>query len=375
MTDFPDTEYTAGTRPDEATAPDYRPGTLVFGDWVVAEQLGAGAFGAVYRLQKHSYGFTTESAMKVIRIPQSQADVRSILSEGMDQGSATDYFRGVVDEIVQEIAVMAQLKSHPAIVSYEDHQILPHEGSIGWDILIRMELLTSLIDYQQKHPLQREDILALGTRSAVQLAFCETRHLIHRDIKPENIFVNDTGFFKLGDFGVARTVERTSGSLSKKGTESYMAPEVYLGKPYGPSVDLYSLGLVLYRLCNHNRLPFFPAYPAPITFRAREDALSHRMRGDALPPPDQADPALSAVILKACAYHPEDRLSYRQRTENSSSAVGKGTRGTAAERNRKSGRQRNNVIWPGCSGRTTIGPIVLQQPPAPIFSGRSTPLF
>lgn len=78
--------------------------------------------------------------MKVIRIPQSQADVRSILSEGMDQGSATDYFRGVVDEIVQEIAVMAQLKSHPAIVSYEDHQILPHEGSTAGISSSRWEL-------------------------------------------------------------------------------------------------------------------------------------------------------------------------------------------------------------------------------------------
>ena len=64
------------------------------------------------------------------------------------------------------------------------------------------------------------------------------------------------GEFKLGDFGIARELDRNVNGLSKKGTFSYMAPEMYRGEDYDQRVDIYSLGIVLYRLRNHNRLPF-----------------------------------------------------------------------------------------------------------------------
>ena len=88
-----------------------------------------------------------------------------------------------------------------------------------------------------------------------------------------------------------------------------MAPEVYREQPYGPSADLYSLGLVLYRLFNGNRTPFLPPAPQPITHSAREQALARRIGGDPLPPPSDADEHLSAIILKACAYDPKGRYS------------------------------------------------------------------
>ena len=119
--------------------------------------------------------------------------------------------------------------------------------------------------------------------------------MIHRDIKPENIFVNADGQFKLGDFGVARTAEKTMGGMSKKCTENYMAPEVYHGRPYGASVDVYSLGLVLYRFMNKNRLPFLPPAPKDIMFSDRENALVRRMRGDALPYPVDAGEGFAKI--------------------------------------------------------------------------------
>lgn len=86
-----------------------------------------------------------------------------------------------------------------------------------------------------------------------------------------------------------------------------MAPEVYLGRPYGPSVDIYSLGLVLYSFLNHGRLPFYPLDKKEITFADRENALGRRMNGDVLPPPAAASDRLAQVILKACAYRSGDR--------------------------------------------------------------------
>ena len=285
----------------------YEKNSIVFTDWKIVREIGEGSYGKVFEICKTDYGITTRSALKVIRIPHSISDIRTALNEGMDEQSVTTYFQGFVDEIVQEIAIMSSLKSHPNIVSYEDHCVLNHNGEIGWDILIRMELLTPLEEYLGNHKLSENDIIHMGKNLCDALSFCQKKGMIHRDIKPENIFISETGQFKLGDFGVARTVEKTTGGLSKKGTESYMAPEVYLNQPYGSGVDIYSLGLVLYRFMNNNRLPFLPPLPQPITFADRENALSRRMKGEALPAPVNASKEFADIILKACAYKPEER--------------------------------------------------------------------
>ena len=286
---------------------EYKIDSRVFNDWYIKKEIGEGSYGKVFEIYKTNYGITAHSALKVIRIPRSTADIRAALNEGMDEQSVTTYFQGFVDEIVQEIAVMSSLKNHPNIVSYEDHFVSSHSSEIGWDILIRMELLTPLQEYLGKHHFSENGIIRMAENLCDALAFCQKKAMIHRDIKPENIFVSETGLFKIGDFGVARTIEKTTGGLSKKGTESYMAPEVYLNKPYGSSVDIYSLGLVLYKLMNNNRLPFLPPLPQPITFADRENALSRRIKGETLPPPVNACKEFSDIILKACAYMPEER--------------------------------------------------------------------
>lgn len=286
---------------------EYTIGSTAFTNWEIIKELGEGATGKVFEIHKTDYGITTKSALKVIRVPHSAADLKAALAEGMDEQSVSGYFQGFVDEIVKEIVIMSELKSHPNIVSYEDHQVTPHKDSLGWDILIRMELLTPLLDYQLNHTITEADVIRMGRELTSALVFCQGKGLMHRDIKPENIFVSEAGQFKLGDFGVARTVEKTTGGLSRKGTEKYMAPEVYLGKSYNQTADLYSLGLVLYSFLNRGRLPFYPLDKNQISFADRESAMDRRMRGDAVPAPADASPELAAVILKACAYRAEDR--------------------------------------------------------------------
>ncbi len=88
-----------------------------------------------------------------------------------------------------------------------------------------------------------------------------------------------------------------------------MAPEIYRDQPYGTTVDIYSLGIVLYWLLNENRSPFLPAYPATITHSDRERALRNRMGGEAIPAPKNADGRLAEIVLKACAYNPKERYS------------------------------------------------------------------
>lgn len=286
---------------------EYGIGTKVFGDWEIVKELGEGASGKVFEIHKTNRGITTRSALKVIRVPHSASDIKSALSEGMDALSISNYFEGFVVEIAKEIDVMSSLKSHPNIVSYEDHSILEREGEIGWDILIRMELLTPLTDYLLTHKLGEAEVLKMAKELCSALVFCQKKGMIHRDIKPENIFVNtELDFFKIGDFGVARTIEKTTGGLSRKGTEKYMAPEVYLNKAYGASVDVYSLGIVLYTCMNRGRMPFYP-FGSALSYSDRENALGRRMAGEKIPAPVEASEWFAAIILKACAYDPKDR--------------------------------------------------------------------
>ena len=278
---------------------EYRIGDSVFNDWVITREIGEGATGKVFEIKKNDAMVSAKAALKIIRIPKSASDVRAVMNEGMDEVSVTQYFREFVEEILREIRIMVSLKDHPNIVAYEDHLVREHEEEIGWDILIKMELLTPLSRWMTEHPADERTVIRLGCEISSALAYATDGGLVHRDVKPENIFVDQMGRFKLGDFGIARTIEKTTGGLSKKGTENYMAPEVYQGKTYNDQIDIYSLGIVLYRLMNHNRLPFYPPITQAITFNDRENALMKRMQGNPLPAPANGSREFQKVILKA----------------------------------------------------------------------------
>ncbi len=284
----------------------YTIGTTVFNNWIIVRKIGEGSFGVVYEIERKDFGQVYKAALKVVTIPQNQAE---ILEKGMNYEMAEKYYYTVVEDVVNEFALMARLKGTANVVSYEDHIVIKHENAIGWDILIKMELLTSLQYYPYTNPLKRRDIIKLGIDICKGLELCQKYNIIHRDIKPDNIFVSDNGDFKLGDFGIARTVEKTMSGLSKKGTYNFMAPEVFKGEAYGHSVDLYSLGIVMYKLLNKNRQPFLPAAPNPITHSDEEKARTLRFCGEKFPPAHYAQGRLNEIILKAAAYKPENRYS------------------------------------------------------------------
>lgn len=285
----------------------------VFKEWKIQECIGEGAFGKVYKIVREEFGHTYEAALKVIEIPHNQAEYNSIKNETMDQAEVDDYFKSMVEDIIKEFTLMSKLKGNSNIVSYEDHAVVKKTDGYGWTIYIRMELLTSLFKHAKCVSMTNYDILQLGIDVCKALEVCQNYKIIHRDIKPDNIFISDIGTYKLGDFGIARELEKTSAGLSKKGTKSYMAPEVYKGMEYNSTVDIYSLGVVLYRFMNDNRIPFVPLPPQPVKFADRERADMMRMSGQPMPEPVRASKNFAEVILKACAYLPKDR--YQNPTE------------------------------------------------------------
>lgn len=276
--------------------------------WETVREIGSGSSGKVYELRKKDeYGGDFHSALKVVSIPSTQEEYDEMLGS-MSEFAMRAKLRDKVEEISGEYRLMGVLKGHPNIVSCEDQMIIPHDNDMGWDIYIRMELLTSLPEYVQQHGMTANEVIRVGIDLCKALEQCGENNIIHRDIKPQNIFVSKYGSYKLGDFGVAK-VSSIKKSADKVGTYSYMAPEVYKGKSYDERVDIYSLGMVLYWLLNERRGPFLPLPPENLTSEQIADAQLKRYKGEPLPPPKNGNEALKKLVLKACAYNSEDRFS------------------------------------------------------------------
>jgi len=275
--------------------------------WETVRCIGSGSSGNVYELRKRDeYGGDLHAALKVISIPASTQEYEEMRST-MPEYAMRAKLREKVEEISNEYRLMGVLKGHSNVVSCEDQMIIAHDDDMGWDIYIRMELLTSLPEHMHEHGITGTEVMKLGIDICSALESCKQNGIIHRDIKPQNIFVSKYGVFKLGDFGVAKV--SSMGSADKVGTYSYMAPEVFKRKAYNESVDIYSLGMVLYWLLNERRGPFLPLGQTLPTDEQIADAQLRRFRGEAVPAPKNGNQFLKSVVLRACAYSPENRFA------------------------------------------------------------------
>jgi tRNA A-37 threonylcarbamoyl transferase component Bud32 len=134
------------------------------------------------------------------------------------------------------------------------------------------------------------------------LSYANAHGVIHRDLKPHNILMSASGEAKVSDFGVAFSNLAFDSTRSMVvGSPAYMAPEQLEGKPASMKSDMYSLGIVLYKMLV-GRLPFAPDTPAALTARI--------MMGN-LPTPGDAredlDPLFDVVFERATARDPEMR--------------------------------------------------------------------
>jgi serine/threonine protein kinase len=81
------------------------------------------------------------------------------------------------------------------------------------------------------------------------IEFLHKNKVIYRDIKPENIILDNKGYIKLTDFGLAKeNVNEEIGTQTFCGTPEYLAPEIIRGDKYGKSVDIWCMGILLYEM-------------------------------------------------------------------------------------------------------------------------------
>ena len=268
----------------------------------VEELIGKGTFATVYKVKKENESGTYVRALKRIVIPDEEQYTKIWNAMGHDKRKTDLYFQDVFEETMQEIQLMHAFTENGVknIVACYENDVIRHKDPLRYEIYILMEYLTPLSDYISKNDITVEELINLGVQILDALEVCHANHIIHRDIKEANIFVTANGICKLGDFGVAVIQNEQKMASSMKGTAGYMAPEVYHNsEKYDESVDLYSLGMVLYKMGNHMRSPFMPSYPQGFTTQDSRNALKERMSGAPLLLPDAVPKSLGKVILKA----------------------------------------------------------------------------
>lgn len=284
----------------------------VWPEWHVANHLGSGAFGDVFKIYKDNLGIRAESALKVIQVSDEMSSVVLLMNrQAVSQSNPPNALRN-------EIQIMESLRGAPNIVAMEDFFLKKEESSST--LFVRMELLTSLLEVlkgQYRHQILSSirEIRKLGMDICRALIYCEKKGIVHRDIKPANLFIDKFGDYKVGDFGASKRMDAVyaAQTMTSIGTISYMAPEIFQGHAYNNTVDIYALGLVLYQLLNSGRMPFLPT-EGSYTSQDIDRANYKRMQGTPISSlvgktvgGEVIDSRLDAVVRKACAVDPLDR--------------------------------------------------------------------
>ncbi|MEN8906423.1 MAG: serine/threonine-protein kinase [Clostridiales bacterium] len=279
----------------------------LWGNWFINKHIGTGSIGKVYKVKKLEYGKEFFSAVKFISIPSDeQYDTLLRSTDNLTKEQTYEYFENIVQNILLEVEHYYSLRGYTNIVSYEDHMVKKIQAENKWFIFLRMEYLKTFRSYLKSKKLNETDIIKFALDILNGIKVCHDKGIIHRDIKEDNIFVKD-GVFKIGDFSVSKNVNDYSINKTKVGTYSYMPPEILKGSNYTKNVDLYSLGIILYKLLNKGRFPFMPQYPK--TFNENDVINAHKIRfsGKAFPNPLDGSENLIKIILKSCSFEPDER--------------------------------------------------------------------
>ena len=262
-------------------------GRLLDDRYQLMEVIGSGGSAIVFRAEDLLFRRTV--AIKVLR------------TEAVGQEMAHDAVRMNYDAFRRE-GLAAAMLAHPGIVTVYDVCYETEDPYIVMEY-VEGKSLASLLE--EEGVLSLEDILF--TTHGVLLALEEAHEngIIHRDIKPENILISNTGEIKVADFGIAQIAERQECLSGGRvlGTADTISPEQASGKRVDARSDIYSLGVVLYRMAT-GYFPFTGDDPDTVAFLHVSEVP--RMPSTLNP---NIPRGLEQIILAALAKKPEERFA------------------------------------------------------------------
>ena len=252
-------------------------GHVVAGRYEIDHPLGTGGMGSVYLAEDQVLG----GELVAIKILHSEF--------AFDERHTQRFLR--------EVQLMRRVNHENVVRTFD-------VGADGSLVYFTMEYIAgrSLDDMIYDQPFPRSQIPRLIIQVCEGLEAVHGKNIIHRDLKPGNLMVLSSGTVKITDFGVARPeVSELTAHNEIVGSASYMAPEIWLGRAITGSVDLYSLGIILYELTT-GELPFDAESPGAL--------MRLHLERPPTPPLERNSsiaPWLNRLILSLLEKSPKDR--------------------------------------------------------------------
>ncbi len=248
----------------------------------IIEKIGGGGMADVYKANQRDL-----KRVVAIKIPREQ-----LISDSL-----------FIERFMREARSMARLKHENIIHIYDidkDNDIPYIAMEYGMEHEEGMDLRSLLAEQGCPGP---EDTVKIAIQIASALAHAHKRGIIHRDIKPGNILVLASGKIKVTDFGIAGAGDESTLTSPDNvlGTPEYMSPEQVRGAPVDPRMDIYSLGMVMYKMLT-GRTPFDG--DSKITIIGK---LINEKDEPPLIFPEETPDNLKAIIIRLLKRDPQER--------------------------------------------------------------------
>lgn len=185
----------------------------------------------------------------------------------------------------EEADFIESVKELDGVSNYLDVYVQDNQNKETCDLYIFTEELTSLEELMKTKTFAEDEVVDFGIQMSSLLETLETKNIFHGNISPKNIFVTADGRYKIGGF------TDFEGKIDDK---SYIAPEVFRQENVDYTTDIYSVGIIMYAMCNGGKIPF------ESDSCDRDSACKERFSGKAVTAPSEGNEKLKSVIVIAC---------------------------------------------------------------------------
>ena len=185
----------------------------------------------------------------------------------------------------EEADFIESVKELDGVSNYLDVYVQDNQNKETCDLYIFTEELTSLDELMKTKTFAEDEVVDFGIQMSSLLETLETKNIFHGNISPKNIFVTADGKYKIGGF------TDFEGKIDDK---SYIAPEVFRQENVDYTTDIYSVGIIMYAMCNGGKIPF------ENDSCDRDSACKERFSGKAVTAPSEGNEKLKSVIVIAC---------------------------------------------------------------------------
>jgi len=194
--------------------------------YILQNKLGEGAFSIVH--------LATKADKKQAKVAVKIVDRSQLPAE--DEAS-----------LLQEVDILKSIE-HPNIIRIFDFFPEKEKFYVVLEYAEGGELFDRIVE---KTYYDEKEARSLSTILLKAIKFCHDRCIVHRDLKPENLLLaskTEDITVKIADFGFAVKSKTDKSLTTQCGTPGYVAPEILLSKPYGKSVDMWSIGVIIFIL-------------------------------------------------------------------------------------------------------------------------------